>query len=442
MIETPELGDRSYVAHDGRSRSSSTPSATSTASSGLCCPAICASPASRDPHPQRLRDRRLALARRSARDYVVAADDDVSFDREPLATAPSEVGGLRVRAVPRPATPPPPVLRRRVRRRARRPSSPAARCSSAPSAAPISSRPTAPRADPRQFRSARRLAAMLGDEAQIFPTHGFGSFCSSGSSSGGDRQHDRPGAAAQRRPLEPGRRLLRRPPRRRSDRLPPLLRPYGRAQPRRALGARPVRAGAGRAGRAAQPHRAGEWVVDLRDRAAFAAAHVPGTHRIGLGPAVLDLPRLARPLGHAGHLGRREPRADRRGPAPARPHRHRAARRRGGRPAEPGRRGPAGQLPPRELRRPRQGPGTREGDGARRPTRGRACRRRHPRRGDIPLHALLERLDDAPRDRLWVHCASGYRAAIAASLLARAGHDVVLIDDEYSRAVELGLATG
>jgi hydroxyacylglutathione hydrolase len=41
-----------------------------------------------------------------------------------------------------------------------------------------------------------------------------------------------------------------------------------------------------------------------------------------------------------------------------------------------------------------------------------------------------------------VHCASGYRAAIAASLLARAGHDVVLIDDEYSRAVELGLATG
>jgi rhodanese-related sulfurtransferase len=39
-----------------------------------------------------------------------------------------------------------------------------------------------------------------------------------------------------------------------------------------------------------------------------------------------------------------------------------------------------------------------------------------------------------------VHCASGYRASIAASLLDRAGHDVILIDDAYSHAVELGLA--
>jgi rhodanese-related sulfurtransferase len=41
-----------------------------------------------------------------------------------------------------------------------------------------------------------------------------------------------------------------------------------------------------------------------------------------------------------------------------------------------------------------------------------------------------------------VHCASGFRASIAASLLDRAGHDVVLIDDEYDEAVQSGLATG
>ena len=38
-------------------------------------------------------------------------------------------------------------------------------------------------------------------------------------------------------------------------------------------------------------------------------------------------------------------------------------------------------------------------------------------------------------------CASGFRASIAASLLDRAGRDVILIDDHYSHAVELGLAT-
>ncbi|WP_369805278.1 rhodanese-like domain-containing protein [Pseudonocardia sp. MH-G8] len=48
----------------------------------------------------------------------------------------------------------------------------------------------------------------------------------------------------------------------------------------------------------------------------------------------------------------------------------------------------------------------------------------------IPLHALLHRMEQVPDGRVWVHCASGYRASIAASLLARSGRDVVLIDDD------------
>jgi rhodanese-related sulfurtransferase len=40
-----------------------------------------------------------------------------------------------------------------------------------------------------------------------------------------------------------------------------------------------------------------------------------------------------------------------------------------------------------------------------------------------------------------VHCASGYRASIAASLLDRAGRDVVLIDDDFENAKDL-LADG
>ena len=57
----------------------------------------------------------------------------------------------------------------------------------------------------------------------------------------------------------------------------------------------------------------------------------------------------------------------------------------------------------------------------------------------IPLHSLLERMDEVPNGPVWVHCASGYRASIAASLLARAGHDVTLVNDEYAKAGELGL---
>jgi len=36
-----------------------------------------------------------------------------------------------------------------------------------------------------------------------------------------------------------------------------------------------------------------------------------------------------------------------------------------------------------------------------------------------------------------VHCASGFRAGIAASLLDRAGHDVVLVDDDFTSTATL-----
>ena len=52
----------------------------------------------------------------------------------------------------------------------------------------------------------------------------------------------------------------------------------------------------------------------------------------------------------------------------------------------------------------------------------------------IPLDELLDRLDDLPDDTLLVHCASGFRASIAASLLDRAGRDVVLVDDSFENA--------
>jgi hydroxyacylglutathione hydrolase len=50
----------------------------------------------------------------------------------------------------------------------------------------------------------------------------------------------------------------------------------------------------------------------------------------------------------------------------------------------------------------------------------------------VPFHELPTRMDEVPDDRppVWVYCATGARAAIAASLLQNAGRDeAVLVDD-------------
>ena len=60
---------------------------------------------------------------------------------------------------------------------------------------------------------------------------------------------------------------------------------------------------------------------------------------------------------------------------------------------------------------------------------------------NIPLPELAERHHEAPAGEIWVHCASGYRASIAASILDRTDRTVVLIDDDYDHAAELGLDT-
>jgi rhodanese-related sulfurtransferase len=58
----------------------------------------------------------------------------------------------------------------------------------------------------------------------------------------------------------------------------------------------------------------------------------------------------------------------------------------------------------------------------------------------VPLHELARRALEVPEGRdVWVHCAGGYRASIAASLLVRAGRTPVLIDDDEQRITVLGL---
>ncbi len=67
--------------------------------------------------------------------------------------------------------------------------------------------------------------------------------------------------------------------------------------------------------------------------------------------------------------------------------------------------------------------------------------------GHLPgaLHIAVQDVDisgpSLPSGELWVHCQSGYRAGIAASLLHRMGRDVVHIDDSWDRVRELAIQT-
>lgn len=59
---------------------------------------------------------------------------------------------------------------------------------------------------------------------------------------------------------------------------------------------------------------------------------------------------------------------------------------------------------------------------------------------NIPLHELIENINQLPKEQpIWVHCASGYRASIATSLIDRSSRTPVLVDDNFDNAVELGL---
>ena len=57
----------------------------------------------------------------------------------------------------------------------------------------------------------------------------------------------------------------------------------------------------------------------------------------------------------------------------------------------------------------------------------------------IPFSDLPGRLGEVPPGEVWVHCHSGYRAMVAASMLAARGRDVISIDDEFGNAETAGL---
>ncbi|WP_051871519.1 MBL fold metallo-hydrolase [Streptomyces sclerotialus] len=292
-----------------------------------------------------------------------------------------------------------------------------------------------------QHASAHRLAAELDDEVAVLPTHGFGSFCSSAQAEG-----DATTIGAERRTnaalttdvdtfvaeLLAG--------------LEDVPAYYAHMGPANAAGPAPVDLTPPRPADAEELARrlaAGEWVVDLRNRVAFAAGHLAGSFNFeGEGKLATYLAWLipwGKPVTLLAETPEQVAAAQRE-----------LARVGIDRPAAAATGSPESWL--RDGDELRSFPRATFADLAAVPEKERQdlvvldVRRDSERAGayiegsvHVPIHELHGRTGEIPAGVVWVHCAGGMRAAIAASLLDAAGRDVVAVDDAFDAAAAAGL---
>ncbi|MBD3781567.1 MAG: MBL fold metallo-hydrolase [Micrococcales bacterium] len=462
VISTEELGDRSYVVTDGSTAVVIDPQRDLDrveevlAVRGVHCGLVLETHIHNDyvtgGHE---------LARRHGCPYVVSADDEVAFERHAVKDGDTlSTGSLTVRAVATPGHTDTHMAYVIVD-------------STEPDAAPAvftggsllygsvgrTDLVDTTRTDEltrAQFHSARRLASELPDETGVYPTHGFGSFCSSGSAAGGDGgtiggEKERNDALTTDDEDAFVETLIAN-----LTAYPAYYAHMGSLNrqgpgPADLTAPAPVTPEQLRASMAA-----GDWVVDLRDRTAYAAEHLVGSIGIPGGAQFSTylgwLIPWGTPLTLIGETEEEVAKAQRdltrigidqlagRAVADIEALADQGAADVGSYP-----RATFGDLPAELLENARTAASATETEPARVVL---DVRRDDERAGGavrgsvhVPLHSLLQRMDEVPDAQLWVHCASGLRSAIAASLLARAGKDVVYIDDSYDNAVSSGLTS-
>ncbi|MFB7199770.1 rhodanese-like domain-containing protein [Streptomyces sp. NPDC056240] len=292
-----------------------------------------------------------------------------------------------------------------------------------------------------QHASAHRLATELPDDTSILPTHGFGSFCSSGQAAGEASTIGREKAvnAALIQDVDSFVAGL-------LAGLEDVPAYYAHMGPANSAGPDPVDLTAPRRADAAEIGArlaAGEWVVDLRNRVAFAQGHVAGSFNFEADGKIATYLAWMIPWGKPVTLLAETPQqlADAQRELVRVGIDHPAAAATGS---------PSDWLRPGEL--PASFRRAAFADLAAELSRAEVPPvvldvRRDSERADgyvegsvhIPVHALHQRIDEVPAGQVWVHCAGGMRAGIAASLLDAAGRDVVAVDDGFDRAAEAGL---
>ncbi len=447
-IETPSLGDRSYLVHDGEVAFVVDPQRDIDRVLDLL-----------DEHGVRLTHvfethihndyvtGGLALAQRTGADYLVNGEDEVSFDRTPVRDGEVVAVGDRMRVVAL-ATPGHTfthlsyALIEVAEGDELDLEASAGVFSGGSLLFGATGRPDllgeehTEELSRRQHASANHLTQLLPDAADVYPTHGFGSFCAATQSDAtestiGEEKTVNPVLTQDEETYV--RELL--------DGLGDYPAYYAHMMPTNAAGPSEPDLSAPSVADPVELRRRledGEWVVDLRNRTAFAAGHVTGSFNFGIegkfstylgwlipwgtpitllgetaddvAQAQRELVRIGidRPVAHA--TGSPEEWADELSSfatgvfadlAQVRHHR---------------------EVVVLDVRREEEFAAARI-DGA----------------VNVPLHELYGRVDDVPAGEVWVHCASGYRASVAASLLDASGRTVVAIDDSFDNATEVGL---
>ena len=443
-IETPAFGDRSYLVHDGEAALVIDPQRDTDRVTALAADAGVRITHVAETHVHNdYVTGGFALARAARASYLVNADDPVGFDRTPVSDGDAvEVGGMRVRVL---ATPGHTYTHLAYVVEAGGDVAGVFTGGSllygstgrtdllGPGATPALSR--------AQWASAHRLARELPDTAPIFPTHGFGSFCSATQSAAtsstiGQEKLANPVLTLDERAYVES--LLAG-----LDAWPAY---YAHMASANLAGPAGPDLSPPRPADAAELRRrieAGEWVVDLRDRIAFAAGHVPGTFSIPLDQRFATylgwLIPWGTPLTLLGDSPEQIAWAQR---ELARIGIDRLAAAATGRPETwAGERGVA------SIRLAKFGDLAAAMDAGNGPPVVLDVRRRlewvesHIAGAvHIPLHELPGKIAELPPGDVWVHCESGYRSTVAASMLAARGRRVVGIDDDFASAAAAGLA--
>ncbi|MEV0287035.1 MULTISPECIES: MBL fold metallo-hydrolase [unclassified Kribbella] len=382
----------------------------------------------------------LALARATGASYLINADDAVSFERTPIQDGEIvRIGDrMRLRAIHTPGH-----TFTHLSYALTDNDEPIAVFTGGSLLYGATGRPDLLGADHtdalvrHQHASAHKLARTLPDETQVYPTHGFGSFCSATQSDTTDStigREKRTNPVLTQDEEDYVRELL--------DGLGAWPAYYVHMAPANSAGPAAPDLSLPKPADAQELRRrieAGEWVVDLRTRTAFAAGHAPGTLNFGLDGALATylgwLIAWGTPLTLLGETAEQIAQAQRE-----------LVRIGIDRPAAHATGGPENwslDLPAsfptatfadlEQVRHHREVAvldvrRTEEHDSA-----------RIAGAVNIPIHELPRRLAEVPAGEVWVHCAAGYRASIAASFLDAAGHALVAIDDQFQNAATAGL---
>jgi glyoxylase-like metal-dependent hydrolase (beta-lactamase superfamily II)/rhodanese-related sulfurtransferase len=442
VIDTPQLGDRSYLVHDGAVALVIDPQRdtdrveAAAREAGVKITHV----AETHLHNDYITGG-LQLAKAHGASYLVNAADPVRFERQPITDGQSvRVGSLTVKAVATPGH-----THTHMSFIVDDGEKQAVFSGGSLLYGSVGRTDLVAPADTvglthDQYASVRRLVAESARDASLFPTHGFGSFCSSGPASG-------VGSSTIAEQIK-GNHALTDPDedhfvRELMANLTAYPSYYAHMAPNNAKGPGPADLSIPESLDAAElTHRLddGEWVVDLRHRVAFASNHLKGSVSFEYGSGsrfttylgwvlpwdgkltlVGSLEDVENAIRDLSRIGIDSPDAA----VGADPHA-----------LAPD--APVASYPSVDWEGVLNGKA--EGDIVLDVRRAEEYALSHVAGAvNVPLHELLTRLDEVPGGKLWVHCASGYRASVASSLLQRAGRNVVQIEADFEDAGPAGV---